>query len=52
MRYYVGITSDLSRTLSIHNSGGSLHTTELRPWELVAAIEFAKESSLSLSRGT
>ena len=45
LRYYVGITSDVSRRLSTHNSGGSLHTAELRPWELVAAIEFSKESS-------
>jgi len=29
----------------MHKSGGSLHTAELRPWELVAAIEFTKESS-------
>jgi predicted GIY-YIG superfamily endonuclease len=44
-RYYVGLTSDVSTRLAVHNSGGSLHTAELRPWELVAAIEFAKQSS-------
>jgi predicted GIY-YIG superfamily endonuclease len=31
--------------MSIHNSGGSSHTAQLRPWELVACIEFSKESS-------
>jgi len=40
-RYYVGLTTDVVRRLAIHNSGGSTHTAELRPWE----IEFAKESS-------
>jgi putative endonuclease len=44
-RYYVGLTTDVVRRLAIHNSGGSTHTAELRPWELVTAIEFAKESS-------
>ena len=44
-RYYVGLTSDVQRRLSVHNSGGSEYTTELRPWNLVAAIEFAYESS-------
>jgi len=46
MRYYIGLTSYVTRRLSIHNSGGSLsHTAQLRPWELVASIAFAKESS-------
>jgi putative endonuclease len=44
-RYYVDITSDVVRRLAMHNSGGSVHTAALRPWELVAAIEFTKESS-------
>jgi predicted GIY-YIG superfamily endonuclease len=45
IRYYVGRTSDVRRRLAVHNSGGSQHTATLRPWELVAAIEFTKESS-------
>jgi predicted GIY-YIG superfamily endonuclease len=45
MRYYIGLTSNVTQRLSIHNSGGSSHTAQLRPWELVASIEFAKESS-------
>jgi predicted GIY-YIG superfamily endonuclease len=44
-RYYVGLTSDVQRRLSVHNSGGSEHTSSLRPWDLVAAIEFANASS-------
>src|SRR5262245_28766876 len=44
-RYYVGRTGDVARRLAVHNSGGSLHTAALRPWELVTAVEFTKESS-------
>jgi len=44
-RYYVGLTSDVQRRLSVHDSGGSEHTASLRPWYLVAAIEFSNESS-------
>ena len=44
-RYYVGLTSDVGRRLATHNAGGSVHTAALRPWELVAAIEFTNQSS-------
>ena len=44
-RYYVGLTSDVAVRLAVHNSGGSRHTAGLRPWHLVAAIEFSCESS-------
>ncbi len=44
-RHYVGLTSDVSQRLAVHNSGGSKHTMADRPWELLAAIEFSKESS-------
>jgi len=44
-RYYVGLTSNVATRLSVHNSGGSSYTAELRPWELVTMIEFATESS-------
>jgi putative endonuclease len=43
--YYVGLTSNVEGRLSSHNSGGSQHTAQLRPWELVASIEFSKEPS-------
>ena len=44
-RYYSGLTSNVQGRLNVHNSGGSQHTAPLRPWELVASIEFSKESS-------
>jgi putative endonuclease len=47
-RYYVGLTSDVARRLDTHNSGGSLHTVDHRPWELVAAVEFSNENSAIL----
>jgi predicted GIY-YIG superfamily endonuclease len=40
-RYYVGLTSDVTRRLQVHNSGGSRHTMKDRPWQLVVALEFA-----------
>ena len=47
-RHYVGLTSDVRERLETHNSGGSQHTAPLRPWELVASIEFASESSAAV----
>lgn len=44
-RHYVGLTSCVPQRLAVHNSGGSKHTMADRPWELLAAIEFSKESS-------
>jgi predicted GIY-YIG superfamily endonuclease len=44
-RYYVGLTSDVEMRLSVHNSGGSVYTADLRPWVLVAAVEFTCEES-------
>ena len=44
-RYYVGLTSDVTRRLETHNSGGSIHTVVHRPWQLVAAIEFSNADS-------
>jgi predicted GIY-YIG superfamily endonuclease len=44
-RYYVGLTSDVTRRLQVHNSGGSRHTMKDRPWQLVVALEFADEVS-------
>jgi putative endonuclease len=39
-RYYTGLTTDVRTRLETHNSGGSQHTAPLRPWKLVASIEF------------
>jgi putative endonuclease len=44
-RYYTGLTSNIAARLDVHNSGGSTHTRALRPWQLVATIEFAVEAS-------
>jgi predicted GIY-YIG superfamily endonuclease len=44
-RHYVGLTTDVAERLSVHNSGGSRHTSWLRPWELVAAVEFSRPES-------
>ena len=44
-QYYVGVTSDVDGRLSQHNSGDSEYTSHLRPWQLVATINFASETS-------
>ena len=43
--YYAGLTSDVVRRLETHNSGGSQHTSALRPWELVVSLAFSRETS-------
>ena len=40
---YVGVTTNVSRRLETHNSGGSLFTAPHRPWRLVVALEFPTE---------
>ena len=40
-RHYVGLTSDVARRLDVHNSGGSHHTAQYRPWRLIVSVEFA-----------
>ena len=40
---YVGITADLKRRLSEHNSGETTSTVDHRPWELVTFLRFANE---------
>lgn len=44
-RYYTGLTDNVARRLSVHNSGGSQHTAPLRPWTLVAFTEFSNADS-------
>ena len=44
-RYYTGITDNVERRLAVHNSGGSKHTSMLRPWVLVAYTVFASIES-------
>jgi putative endonuclease len=44
-RHYAGLTSDVARRLAIHNSGGSKHTAQHRPWRLIVSLDFATQSS-------
>lgn len=37
---YIGCTTDLEQRLATHNSGGSSHTAELRPWEVILFMAF------------
>ena len=39
-RHYVGISSDVTTRLALHNEGLSHHTTKHRPWKLLVSIEF------------
>jgi predicted GIY-YIG superfamily endonuclease len=46
-RHYVGLTTDVATRLSVHNSGGSRHTAQYRPWRLIVSLEFATQLSAS-----
>ena len=37
---YVGCTEHLEQRLATHNSGGSHHTKQYKPWKLVVSICF------------
>ena len=38
---YVGLTSDLKRRLTDHNSGKSPHTSKFLPWKLITYVAFS-----------
>lgn len=42
-RYYSGVTSNVVVRLAEHNAGRTAYTSTLRPWELIAAVEFSNE---------
>ena len=42
-RHYVGLTADVRRRLDWHNVGQSPHTSKLKPWTLVVALEFSSQ---------
>ena len=42
---YVGITNQLKRRLAVHNSGGSVHTSNFRPWNLISYVAFSNASN-------
>jgi putative endonuclease len=44
-RHYVGLTSNVTTRLAVHNAGGSRHTAQYRPWRLMVWVEFASPSS-------
>ena len=37
---YVGITTNIKERLATHNSGGSIHTKNDRPWKLTICVAF------------
>jgi len=37
---YIGHTDNLKERLETHNSGGSIHTKQHRPWKLVMVLAF------------
>jgi predicted GIY-YIG superfamily endonuclease len=41
---YIGITSALEKRLSVHNSGGSVHTSKFKPWKLITSLAFSEDS--------
>ena len=47
-RYYTGFATDVRGRLAFHNGGQCRYTAEFAPWTVVAAIEFAHESSAIL----
>jgi len=42
---YTGMTNNIERRLSEHNSGHSRHTMKFKPWRLVNYIAFADKQS-------
>ena len=38
---YVGVTSDLRKSLAYHNAGRSLHTSKYISWKLVTCVAFS-----------
>jgi putative endonuclease len=43
-RHYSGMTTDLKRRLSEHNSGGCVFTVKFRPWRIETAVAFHCEA--------
>ena len=44
-RHYTGLTRDVPRRVTLHNTAKSGHTVDYRPWRLVVAIECADEGT-------
>jgi putative endonuclease len=43
IRYYTGITSDITSGLEAHNTGRCSHTASGRPWAVDVVVEFSDE---------
>jgi putative endonuclease len=43
-RTYVGYTTNIEERLATHNAGGSVYTSDYKPWQLVAYIAFDEKS--------
>jgi putative endonuclease len=41
--FYIGYTVNLKQRLETHNSGGSLHTAQYKPWELKTYVAFSDQ---------
>jgi len=41
---YIGFTINVKERLIKHNEGGSIYTSDFRPWKLVSFIGFDEES--------
>lgn len=40
---YIGHTDNLKERLETHNSGGSIHTAQHRPWRLIMYLAFSEQ---------
>ncbi len=43
-KIYVGLTRDLKKRLSNHNSGTTAYTDKYKPWKLVMYLAFADQN--------
>ncbi|MBI2775590.1 GIY-YIG nuclease family protein [Candidatus Dependentiae bacterium] len=41
-KFYVGYTINLKERLETHNSGGSIHTAQYKPWILIMYLAFVE----------
>ncbi len=41
---YVGLTSDVKKRISAHNTGQSPHTSKYAPWKLIAFMGFENDA--------
>ncbi len=45
--YYIGMTNDIERRLSEHNSGQCAHTSNKKPWILKSYVAFCEKEKAS-----